>query len=76
MLCLHLYAFHDSDCSEFELEGKVKAECHCKDNWIGPVCNECDVRCVHGSVNEDCSECVCWGNWKGDSCSGVTSFFC
>jgi hypothetical protein len=30
---------------------------------------DCDVKCIQGSVNEDCSECVCRGNWKGDSCS-------
>lgn len=53
------------DCSE----GEGKAKCQCKDNWKGGICKDCDVKCIQGSVNEDCSECVCRGNWKGDSCS-------
>ena len=40
------------------------------------VCVDCNVKCVHGSVKDDCSACVCGVNWNGDSCSGVNSFFC
>jgi len=59
-------------------DGEVTDNCGCDCSAIANVkddCSGCDVECVKGTINSDCS-CSCPSPWGGDGCDDCTLESC
>ncbi len=43
--------------------------CDCPKPWTGASCSECNIQCVHGTMDHAHCQCKCNDGWMGDSCS-------
>jgi len=43
--------------------------CACKNQWSGPSCQDCGLKCQHGgTASTDCASCSCTDGWTGRLC--------
>ncbi|XP_038067391.1 multiple epidermal growth factor-like domains protein 10 [Patiria miniata] len=57
------------DCENGGTKNPDTCMCDCIEPWSGATCSECNIQCVHGSMDHENCHCSCDDGWMGQSCA-------
>ncbi|XP_033626865.1 multiple epidermal growth factor-like domains protein 6 [Asterias rubens] len=57
------------DCVNGGVKNPDSCMCDCPKPWTGASCSECNIQCIHGTMDHANCQCTCNDGWMGESCA-------